>query len=210
MRRLMLVAFLLPVVAALSPFACVSGTEAASADPGGPGLDLAGVDQVAIEPGGQNQMALYESGTRIKARIARTDDGAKQWSGWHDVDLNTDCTFGVAPDGKTRCLPPFITTGAQQYEDATCTKPMFYTTKCATIRWGLACDGKALCGDTTCTVFEVGSKITDAAGFALYHVDASKCVPTSQSSQYLTAFDCYHSGQQVSPSIFAEVTETIE
>ena len=42
--------------------------------------------------------------------------------GWHDTMNDVDCTFTLASDGKTRCLP-VASTGAILFTDGTCTSP---------------------------------------------------------------------------------------
>ncbi len=45
------------------------------------------------------------SGTRIRARYLVSEDGARMQIGWQDTKLGEPCAWGVAGDGKTRCLP---------------------------------------------------------------------------------------------------------
>jgi hypothetical protein len=48
---------------------------------------------------------LAASGTRIKARMLSTADGAKMRVGWFDSSLGMPCSFAHAGDGKLRCIP---------------------------------------------------------------------------------------------------------
>jgi hypothetical protein len=47
----------------------------------------------------------FESGSRLRARTMHGADGSWQFSGWHDNQLNIDCAYTLAVDGKQRCLP---------------------------------------------------------------------------------------------------------
>jgi hypothetical protein len=160
---------------------------------------------------GLNQMALYESGTRIKAKIGRTADGAKQWSGWYDSDLGTDCAFGRAPDGKSRCLPT-MATNPGYFEDASCKKPILTTWVCyANVKWGSVCPQGSQCpsiNPTDCQLHELGAKFTADSGYYLNPTDGT--CNTADLKNLRVSYVTYSSGKQVSPSIFAEVTETIE
>ncbi len=67
----------------------------------------------------------YQSGSRLKARVLVTADGARQFVGWRDTQLGLDCTFVTATDGKTRCLPQ-LGGIAVVYADSACSKPLVY------------------------------------------------------------------------------------
>jgi hypothetical protein len=72
---------------------------------------------------GSGDVEDYASGTRIKARVVRTPDGAKALLGWRDVQLNVDCYFSAAADSTLRCIPsgPYVTPGL--YADGSCAIP---------------------------------------------------------------------------------------
>jgi len=71
---------------------------------------------------------LVSSGTRIRARLAITDDGASELVGWYDGDRGVSCTFQEAADGVTRCLPE--AKHANLFADAACTQPLSYAAAC--------------------------------------------------------------------------------
>jgi hypothetical protein len=97
-----------------------TGTGGSGPGTGGTGLGGAGGDN----GGGANQFALYESGTRIKAKVGKTADGAKEFRGWFDTKRNEPCSFSQGPDGKLRCLPTeVISTMDSFFVDPGCTKP---------------------------------------------------------------------------------------
>lgn len=65
------------------------------------------------------------SGTRLKVRFLQGDDGSKQFLGWRDSLRNESCTFTVAEDGASRCLPidqstAFIQHTSHLYLDDAC------------------------------------------------------------------------------------------
>lgn len=68
----------------------------------------------------------WTSGSRLRARVWRSPDGARAFIGWHDLQLGVDCTLELAADGVIRCLP-VTTNGAIAYLDATCTTPILLT-----------------------------------------------------------------------------------
>src|SRR5262245_584638 len=48
---------------------------------------------------------IFESGTRLRARVFDDGVGTLEFRGWYDTDLDTDCSFLPAQDGRMRCLP---------------------------------------------------------------------------------------------------------
>lgn len=66
------------------------------------------------------------SGTRLKVRYVAGEDGSRQFAGFRDTMRNENCTFALAEDGMTRCLPFDSSLTALQeivYEDSTCNQP---------------------------------------------------------------------------------------
>jgi hypothetical protein len=74
---------------------------------------------------GKTTRDLYQSGTRLKARMLVTADGAKAFVGWRDTVRNENCSFWNTADGKLRCLPTAcagpISTPPRMYADENCT-----------------------------------------------------------------------------------------
>lgn len=66
--------------------------------PNGPGAVGPGATFAALETD-------QKSGTRLQARFFTTAEGYRAFAGWYDGQLKIACTFGVADDGVTRCLP---------------------------------------------------------------------------------------------------------
>lgn len=97
--------------------ACGSGGTGEGPD-GGAAVD----SSVGNARDGSVAPSTAKSGTRIKMILLTTPDGAEHFVGWHDAQLNVDCGFAVAADGKLRCLPALqqlVTLG--YYSDANCT-----------------------------------------------------------------------------------------
>lgn len=107
-------------------------------------------------------------GTRLKPRFRAGEDGAKEYlaGAWFDSERGEDCSFMVAADGKTRCLPR----GAEfiYYSDANCQTPMIMLeSACAPPKYGTSL------ADSTCAlepgatrVYAVGPAMTPSGIFA--------------------------------------------
>jgi hypothetical protein len=88
-----------------------------------PGKD--GAPGKAGLPGKDGMPGATQDGSRLKARYLVASDGARSPTGtWNDTKLGADCTFQVAIDGQTRCLPGSLQSGywGIQYSDAACLK----------------------------------------------------------------------------------------
>lgn len=72
---------------------------------------------------------LFESGTRLRARVFDGGDGAVLFRGWFDTDLGVDCGQRRATDGADRCLPA-VQPGFG-FLDAACTEPVIALDACA-------------------------------------------------------------------------------
>lgn len=72
---------------------------------------------------GQQTQDLYQSGSRLKARMLVTADGAKSFNGWRDTKRGENCFFADATDGKTRCLPDCLAASVEEmyYPTDSCT-----------------------------------------------------------------------------------------
>src|SRR5882672_10550766 len=107
--------------------------------------------------GPQGPLADYASGTRLRAMVWQSPDGAKIWRRWYDSQLKAPCTFVDAEDGKTRCLPAenFL----YLFADEQCTVPLFVwdPTLCTKVA------PKFVFLNTKCyaeSIYEVGPKTT--------------------------------------------------
>jgi len=113
-------------------------------------------------------VALYRSGSRLKARVWSAEGGAKLFTGFSDTTLGVECAPGDAADGKVRCLP--IETTRVFFVDASCTQPAALGGPCSTPKYARLADP---CGQSE--IFEVGAKLEAAQAF---NKDASGgCLP---------------------------------
>ncbi|HTM43496.1 MAG TPA: hypothetical protein VL137_01000 [Polyangiaceae bacterium] len=62
------------------------------------------------------------SGNRLRARVITDGNGASLFEGWHDEQLNLDCSFRFADDDKLHCLPIQWTAAQAVYSDGACTQ----------------------------------------------------------------------------------------
>ena len=107
------------------------GDESAGNDSGW--HDAVSLPDVATQPdlgNTTNELRLYKSGSRIKAKVLKTADGAQAFAGFYDTELETDCWFTTASDGKTRCSPSYqvnVSTSNYFYSGSTCSRRIFWT-----------------------------------------------------------------------------------
>ncbi len=136
------------------------------------------------------------SGTRLKAKYMKADDGARAPIAgvWHDSQRNEECSFQRAADGKQRCMPTNVTY-AGFYADASCTQPFLYvTTGCAPTKYVV--DYGQTCGAlNTLNYFPVGSQTVPAT---IYYKTGGNCM----SSPAISGYDYYTAGAKISPSSF--------
>ena len=78
-----------------------AGVAGAKGDIGPAGA--AGKDGQPGAAGKDGQGAL--DGSRLKGRYRVGEDGSREFLGWHDEQLDADCAWMAASDGKERCIP---------------------------------------------------------------------------------------------------------
>ena len=76
--------------------------------------------------GGSGGTPDYVSGSRIKARVQSTADGAKGFAGFYDSQLGVPCAFNHAADDTLRCLPNTYAYVASYFSDSGCATPLAY------------------------------------------------------------------------------------
>lgn len=137
------------------------------------------------------------SGTRLKAKYIKADDGARAPMAdvWHDSQRNEECRFQRASDGKQRCLPTSVNY-AGYYADASCTQLLAYIqTGCTPTKY--AGEALQLCSGVSFTYnyYPLGAKVNPAT---VYVKSGAMCVGTSP----LVGYDYYSTGGMISPSAF--------
>lgn len=139
----------------------------------------------------------YRSGTRLRARLLTAEGGSVIFAGWHDKDLDVDCTFGPAEDSKTRCLPD-LAYASTEYADAACTMKIVANTA------GCAAPKFASSGSSTCSagpaLFRVGAKVSLAIAYAK-QADGSCGAGSPTATE-----DVYAVGDAVAASAFVSAT----
>lgn len=172
--------------------------------------DVSSVPEVAIghDTGSvQNEMRLYKSGSRIKAKVMTTEDGAQAFATWYDTVLKVDCWITsslVAEDGKPRCLPMgnYVYDNGY-YSDSDCTKPLYWTGKsgdCPLFDVNWITMVTSTCGVTTYSFYRDGHIYGGASIYQKYSEGSCDDVTSSASRfQFLDAL-----GKKQPPEVFAE------
>lgn len=177
--------------------ACSSGSSDDQADGGdrdGPPTNPDGGD-------GSGDIEEYASGTRIKARVARTPDGAKALLGWRDITLNADCYFSAAIDGTMRCIPTGPPYNASIFADGSCALPAALGPSGAYHNPKYAPETLYTTNPPRTRVYELGVVI-----IAAYVRSGSNCVQTTM----LPGYTYYARLGEVAPTTFQSATETLE
>lgn len=156
-------------------------------------------------------VSAYQSGSRIKMKIYSTADGARRFNNWYDSLRGFDCgAFGVAADGKRRCLPLFTarfdtTTTSARFSDAACSVPLANWSTCnanpTAVEQSIA-PTPSSCTGSTYHYFAVGPVYAGT----LYGKSGNSCIQMAAGAtdKFFTI------GTEIPPTEFAEITETIE
>src|SRR5258706_1461262 len=81
------------------------------------------------QDGGPYSGPDYASGTRLRAEVYASADGAKKWHGWYDQTLGVECQYETADDGTLRCIP-FESLGDAAFGDSSCTQRVAQSSAC--------------------------------------------------------------------------------
>ena len=104
------------------------GGGGSSGSDGGDGSDGSDGGGDGSGGGGSRGRPEFVSGTRIKAIVLSTNDGAKQFLGWRDTLLDQSCDFQRTADGQIRCIPAldFLqpVTSLTHFADSFCSVPL--------------------------------------------------------------------------------------
>lgn len=170
-----------------------------------------------------------KDGTRLKARTATvtstttTSDGAQTvtsypLSGWFDMARNEPCTFTMAADDKTRCLPTTLAvrdySGGSYFNDAACSQPLALITKPSGVSCGpttlpaaptpiymLFSKAGSACGGTG--IRPLGTPVVPGA--TIYIKSGANCFPLATPATY----DYYAVTTEIAPTEFVESSTTI-
>ncbi len=142
------------------------------------------------------------SGRRLKAQYRLGDDGSKEYiSGtWYDSQRNENCSFTLAADGSTRCLPDGV--GVTVYGDSACMSPVvMLTSTCPAPTYALSTDfGTCEVQQGGTHVLAIGATATPAT---LYVKNGSSCIPAGSAPSGYTYYDV---GAEIPASSFVSAT----
>jgi len=198
-------------------------------EPGTPGANGPnGTDPVDAATGDASPPPAKQ-GTRLKTRTATvtttttTSDGAETvtsypLSEWFDTVRNEPCTFTIAADDKTRCLPTSLAirdySSGSYFNDASCTQPIAFTLRPASTSCGattlppspppkymIFSKSDSSCGGTG--IRPLGAPLVP--GPTIYLKTSSTCFATTP----LSSYDYYTMTTEIPPAEFVESSTTI-
>jgi hypothetical protein len=145
------------------------------------------------------------SGSRLKAKWYVGADGSKQFLGWHDSQLNTDCDFEVASDGATRCIPAYPTGAlvATYFADTACSQALAYSYHGCT---GPTFASQSAAASASCALTPATHIYPISAYSGTVYEGSSASCSAVTSAAILGAYTFYSIGSEVSPSQFVQAT----
>lgn len=165
------------------------GTSGAGGGESGAGGGAGGAVSIGVD-----RQAL--SGTRLKVRSYKGEDGSEVFATMFDTQRSEECAFVLASDGQLRCL----TTGANTayasgyFSDAACASPVFFNS-CA---GGGATVG--LQSSDTCPYRTIAYSLSPGAPTSAYVRSGTTCMATTFTAT--PNFSYYQSGGVIPPSAF--------
>lgn len=188
--------------------ACSAGSSGEPGEPGdggdqdgAPGHQDGGDGSGSGSGSGSDDLQPYRSGTRIKARVLTTPDGAKVLNGWRDTQLNLDCYFSVTADGISRCVPSAPSDQGSYFADAGCTAPVVLSAVYSFNNPKYASQFILDSYPLRYRFYNLGGKVT-----SYYYKSGTSC--TLQTAQPTT--EVYLRLAEVPPSTFQSATESLE
>lgn len=153
--------------------------------------------------GSLDPLDIAKSGSRIKMKVLSSGDGAKILQGWVDTQRNNDeCSWQVASDGMTRCLPTSIAwSTASYFADASCTQLVGYSFKGCTPPAYISVPSATSCPNTGPTIYTRGAAVSTA-----YIKSGTTCTATQLGASY----DLWAVGAAVPAAMFQSATSAVE
>jgi len=178
-----------------------SGASGTSASSGGTGPRDSGIFDALTDPV-STAFADPTNGSRLKATFVTGSDGSKAYvtTVWYDSQRSENCSFTVAGDGQTRCLPDGAAGGL--FADSACTQPVLsMPTGCSAPTYALT-QTAASCSTTVggTHVYSVGAA-TSPAG--IYVQSGTSCFSAGTGA---SGFVYYSVGSEVPASSFVAAT----
>lgn len=120
--------------------------------------------------------AVFQSGTRLRARILDASDGAVRFLGWQDNKLNAPCAFHRAEDGRVRCVPEITQGASVAYLDAACTEPVGVRRCGSQAEFVSAPSEQAACDpdETPYSMYRMGAPVSSATTYGKL---GNTCIP---------------------------------
>ena len=167
----------------------------------GSGILDSGIGDALTDPVGSAH-ADPAAGSRLKPKYRVGEDGAKEYLAglWFDSQRNEDCSFAIAGDGKTRCLPQG--TEFRYYADASCETPMvLLQNACSPPKYAVS-SIEAACGldPSAMRVYAVDQPTTPAMIYGKQGASCFAIGPSASDYQYFTV------GAEVPASAFVAAT----
>ncbi|MDY0060975.1 MAG: hypothetical protein RBU45_14285 [Myxococcota bacterium] len=155
-----------------------------------------------------DQLGLYRSGTRLKAVVGRTPDGAQSFRGWWDTELQTRCNFGTGEDGGSYCFPVVGAASGFDYEDERCTIPLISVSARQEACISLEFADRSVTSSNNCwnmdrEIYRVGERIGPIQTY--YKSVNSSCHPVENDGDLVF----YHLGEKLSLSALVREEEQI-
>ncbi len=163
-----------------------------------------------------NELRLYKSGSRIKAKVLTTADGSQAFLGWYDNELEMDCyVFDLyrTDDGKLRYLPASklqLPSTNNFFGDSNCKQKIHYTgvlKECGMIpEWIAITTSPEPCNSQyRMTFYRHSQQFPGSKIYKLGSDDECSDVTDLYSSYIFLA----SLGERVDPGIFAEATALV-
>jgi hypothetical protein len=146
----------------------------------------------------------YVSGSRIRAKYVLGEDGSKQWVGWYDSELKTDC--GWSPyfeSGKRYCIPNYATGISQYYADVACEDvlELVYSLPCLESKYAIRYSGSE-CNQRIAQLHRLGDEWTGK----FYTKSGEICLESAP----IAGWKYYKIGAVEDLSKFVSATEIVE
>jgi hypothetical protein len=182
----------------------------------GGGGSGSGTDSGTGDGGGGTVTPDWVSGSRLRARVQTSPDGAKAMIGWYDSQLRINCAAQTAADGQTRCLPLTSISVGSFFSDTGCTAslgqlPKSFNGACAATLAQFY-DPVLVCGDYGYPTYKmhfypVDGVFTDT----VFSRSGSSCIPNTDKTKFpYDTYTFYQLGAEVAPSTYVAFTSSTE
>ena len=150
------------------------------------------------------EAALNEPGSRLKLRVLAASDGARQFAGFHDTQIDEQCWFTETNEERQHCIPSRVVYLGNYFSDTQCTRRLgtVQGTECVPrfARWSevVGCHTKV-------RMFELGTRFPRDSQ-AYYRNSAGECAEVNVSQDLAW----YEAGREVSLDTFVSANVTVQ